>query len=120
MRLQNSRLAVALLCTGIVTVLLAATGCRRDDTSKPSASASAQHASEHAGQVSTGLFRVTVEQVQQWTDDGTPLVLIDSRSDGSWRAAATKASGAIRVPPHAVADRLESIPRDGTIVVYCT
>jgi rhodanese-related sulfurtransferase len=63
---------------------------------------------------------VTIDEVRQWMDEGRTLVFLDSRSDGSWRAGTTKVPGAIRVPPHDIESHLESIPRDHTIVVYCT
>jgi len=83
----------------------------------------ALQACNHGGSRATPLGspeRVTIEQVEAWMAEGRELVLIDSRSDVAWERGATKARGAIRVPPNDVDSVLEQIPRDGALIVYCT
>jgi rhodanese-related sulfurtransferase len=53
-------------------------------------------------------------------DEGRPLAILDSRSAAAWAGGTAKAVGAIRVPPDDVEAHLEDIPRDRTIVAYCT
>jgi rhodanese-related sulfurtransferase len=66
------------------------------------------------------LSKVTVKQVQQWMEEGEPLVFLDSRNEASWSAATTRVPGSLRVPPTDVEPYLSQIPRDRRIIVYCT
>jgi len=63
---------------------------------------------------------VRIGVVQRWMDEGETVVFLDSRSNTAWVSGTTKIPGAIRVPPDDVASHIESIPREGKIVVYCT
>jgi hypothetical protein len=64
--------------------------------------------------------RATTDMVEQWMAEGRTLVVLDSRSDVAWERGTTKAEGAIRVPPNDVDSVVDEIPRDGTVIVYCT
>lgn len=108
MRTQRSHGVPELLLAILAAGVLCTTGCRQDDTARHQVSASAE------------ISRVTVEQVQRWMDEGRALTFLDSRSEGSWRAGKTRVPGSIRVPPYEVEKHLEQIPRDRTIVAYCT
>jgi hypothetical protein len=113
-------LGLSLLCVALAVSIAGVTACRQGDAREARAPGAQHPATERAVPVSTGLSKVTVGQVRQWMDEGRPLALLDSRSDAAWLAATTKAAGAMRVPPLDVEGHLEGIPRDRTIVVYCT
>jgi NhaP-type Na+/H+ or K+/H+ antiporter len=65
--------------------------------------------------------RVTLAELEQLRAAGEPIVLVDARSDKSWRADALIADGAVRMSPDdpvrdATAQRLS---QHATLVVYC-
>jgi hypothetical protein len=64
--------------------------------------------------------RITVEELKAKIAKNEPVVIIDSRSQGSYDGSETKIKGAIRIPLDQVESRLKEIPRDKEIVVYCT
>ena len=64
--------------------------------------------------------RVTVEEVKARMDGGEPLTFVDARSPEAWAKSDVKIKGAIRVPPDEVMDHLGSIPRDRSVIAYCT
>lgn len=68
----------------------------------------------------TDISRMTVGDVQRRLERGERVVFLDSRNPQAWGSAATKLPGAIRVPADEVDAHLDEIPRDGTVVAYCT
>ena len=107
---QRPAVATAIVLAALVAVFAVTTACQRNGSIEkaPEAQATAEPA------------RVNVQQVKEWMDEDVHLAVLDSRSDGGWQAAGTKATGAIRVPPHDVAAHISSIPRDARVIVYCT
>ena len=101
-------------------MLVGATACQRGGTPETGTATTRGGTAEQVVPASTSVTRVTVDQVRQWMDEGRPLAILDSRSAAAWAGGTTKAVGAIRVPPDDVEAHLEDIPRDRTIVAYCT
>jgi len=100
-----------LLATAVLTaVLLGVSACQRSESGKETVPV----------EIAAEPLKVSVQQVRDWMDEGTQLVVLDSRSAGGWDAATSRARGAVRVPPHEVETHLESIPGEGKIIVYCT
>ena len=64
--------------------------------------------------------KITVEDVRARLDRGEDIFFVDTRNPKAWGEAETKLPGAIRVPADQVEQHLADIPRDRTIVVYCT
>ena len=64
--------------------------------------------------------KITVEDVRARLDRGEDIFFVDTRNPKAWGEAKTKLPGAIRVPADQVEQHLADIPRDRTIVVYCT
>jgi hypothetical protein len=64
--------------------------------------------------------RITVDELKEKLAKHEPVTIIDSRSQGSYDATATKIKGAVRIPMDDVKARLKDIPRDKEIIVYCT
>jgi rhodanese-related sulfurtransferase len=64
--------------------------------------------------------RIATDDVKRRLDAGEHVVFLDTRADEAWRKADTQIPGSIRVPPDAVNQHLNKIPRDGLLVTYCT
>lgn len=64
--------------------------------------------------------RVTVDEVKERLDRGEPIAFIDARGQEAWSKSDVQIKGWIRIPADDVAKRLGDIPRDRSIVVYCT
>ena len=64
--------------------------------------------------------RVTVDEVKQRIDRGEQFTFIDTRNPKAWGEAKTKLPGAIRVPAEEVEQHLNEIPRDRSVITYCT
>jgi rhodanese-related sulfurtransferase len=64
--------------------------------------------------------RITVEEAKERMDRGEPLVFVDTRNPEAWAKSSTKIVGAIRVPADEVDEHIHEIPRNRTIVTYCT
>ena len=63
--------------------------------------------------------RISVADAKAKLDRGE-AVFLDTRSAESWQKADAEIPGSIRVPPDAVAEHLDEIPRGRTVVTYCT
>ncbi|XOF32725.1 MAG: rhodanese-like domain-containing protein [Candidatus Electrothrix sp. YB6] len=48
------------------------------------------------------------------------ITILDARSEGGWQAAATKIPGAIRATQATMEKWAADLPKDRTIVVYCS
>ena len=64
--------------------------------------------------------RVTVDEVKERMDRGEAFTFVDTRNPKAWADADTKLPGAIRVPADEVRQQLDQIPRDRTVITYCT
>ena len=64
--------------------------------------------------------RVTAEEVKERMDRGERFTFIDTRNPKAWAEANTKLPNAIRVSADEVEDHLDEIPRDRTVITYCT
>ena len=64
--------------------------------------------------------RVTVDEVKERLDRGEQFTFLDTRNPKAWGQAGAKLPGAIRVPADEVSQHFKEIPRDRTIITYCT
>ena len=64
--------------------------------------------------------RVTVAEVKERMDRGEAFTFVDTRNPTAWGEADTKLPGAIRVPSNEVEQHLDQIPRDRSVITYCT
>jgi rhodanese-related sulfurtransferase len=64
--------------------------------------------------------RVTVDEVSERMSRGEPFAFVDTRNAQAWGEADTKLPGAVRVPADEVDEHLDVIPRDRTVITYCT
>lgn len=64
--------------------------------------------------------RVTVDEVKERLDRGEELVFVDTRNPQAWGESNAKLPGAIRVPANELEQHLGEIPKDHTVITYCT
>lgn len=64
--------------------------------------------------------RVTADELNERLDRGEQFAFVDTRNPKAWGEAETKLPGAIRVPAEEVEQHLSEIPRDRTVITYCT
>jgi sodium/hydrogen antiporter len=64
---------------------------------------------------------LSIEQLRHLWDTGTPLLILDVRTDRTYDPSPTRAQGAVRMPPDHVVERASelNLPRDAWIVAYC-
>ena len=63
--------------------------------------------------------RVTVDEVKERLARGEEFTFVDTRNPKAWAEADTKLPGAIRVPSDEVAQHLDEIQRNRTVITYC-
>jgi len=64
--------------------------------------------------------RITVEELKERIARGEEFAFVDTRNEKAWAEAETKLPGAIRVPADDVEGHLDQIPKDRTVISYCT
>ena len=64
--------------------------------------------------------RLGVDEVLDRLNSGESLTFVDTRNPKAWGEADTKLPEAVRVPADDVVAQLPRIPRDRTIITYCT
>lgn len=64
--------------------------------------------------------RVTADEVKERMDKGEPLAFVDSRSEKSWGEADAQIPGSVRVPPDRAEELVSGVPKDRSVVTYCT
>jgi rhodanese-related sulfurtransferase len=64
--------------------------------------------------------RVTVDEIGERMKRGERFAFLDTRNPTAWGESGQKLPGAIRMPADEVDQRLNEIPRDRTVITYCT
>lgn len=64
--------------------------------------------------------RVTADEVIERRRRGEEMIFLDTRNPKAWAEADTKLPGALRVSADEVQQHLGKIPRNRTIITYCT
>jgi len=64
--------------------------------------------------------RVTVDELRERMARGEEFAFVDTRNENAWSEAQTKLPGAIRVSADEVEKYLDRIPKDRTVITYCT
>ncbi len=64
--------------------------------------------------------RITVDEVKQRLDRGEQFTFVDSRNPKAWVESDKKLPNAIRVPAEELEQHLDEIPKDRTVITYCT
>ena len=64
--------------------------------------------------------RVTVDELKERMDRGEQFTFIDERYPKAWGEADKKLPRAIRIAGEEVEQHLSEIPKDRTVITYCT
>jgi len=64
--------------------------------------------------------RVTVDEVKERMDRGEQFAFVDTRNPKAWAESDQKLPNAIRVPAEELEQHTNEIPRDRTVITYCT
>ena len=64
--------------------------------------------------------RITVAEVMAQLEKQTPIVVVDSRSENSWEGSDKQIKGSVRIPIDQLEARMNELPRDKEIVIYCS
>ena len=64
--------------------------------------------------------RITVDELKERIGREEEFAFVDTRNEKAWAEAETKLPGAIRVPADEVGEHLDQIPKDRTVIIYCT
>ena len=64
--------------------------------------------------------RVTPEEIRERLARKEQLTFVDARNSEAWSESDEKLPGAIRIPADEVAKHVGDLPRDRTIITYCT
>lgn len=64
--------------------------------------------------------RITTDEVKERMDRGEQFAFVDTRNPQAWSQADQKLPNAIRVPAEEFEQYLNEIPRDRTVITYCT
>jgi rhodanese-related sulfurtransferase len=64
--------------------------------------------------------RVTVDEIKERMARGEAFTFVDTRNPKAWAESEMKLPGAIRIPADEVEQHLDKIPRDRTVITYCT
>jgi hypothetical protein len=64
--------------------------------------------------------RITVAELLAQLEKQTPVVVIDSRSEGSWEGSDKQIKGSVRIPIDQLEARMNELPKDKEIVIYCS
>lgn len=63
--------------------------------------------------------RIGVAEAKALVDSGE-AVIVDMVASHVWPSMSRTIRGSIRIPPEEIQDRLSELPRDKTIIAYCT
>lgn len=64
--------------------------------------------------------RITADEVKERLERGEEFTFLDSRNPTAWAESDKKLPHAIRVPDTEVAQHFDEIPKDRTVITYCT
>ena len=64
--------------------------------------------------------RIMVDEVKERMERGERFAFVDSRNPTAWAESDKKLPAAIRVPADQLEQHLDEIPRDRTVITYCT
>ena len=64
--------------------------------------------------------RITIDEVRERLERGEQFTFVDTRNPTAWGESDQKLPNAIRVPAGEVTEHLDEIPKDRTVITYCT
>ena len=70
--------------------------------------------------MSPPVARITPAEVRERLDRGEALLFLDTRSPKAWAESDVMVPGAVRILASEVGNHVKQLPKDRTIVAYCT
>ena len=64
--------------------------------------------------------RITVDEIIKEEKAGKQFTFIDVRNPQAWAESDSKIKGALRIPLDEAEKRIGEIPKDRTVITYCT
>ncbi len=64
--------------------------------------------------------RMTVAELLARLEKHAPIVIVDSRSESSWEGSDKQIKGSVRIPLDQIEARMNELPKDKEIVIYCS
>jgi len=64
--------------------------------------------------------RMTVAELLSRLEKHAPVLIIDSRSEGSWDSSDKQIKGSVRIPIDQIEARSHELPKDKDIIIYCS
>jgi rhodanese-related sulfurtransferase len=64
--------------------------------------------------------RITPTQIKLHMERGEQVLFVDVRNPNAWAASPFQLPGAVRIPLAEIGNHVAELPRDRTIVTYCT
>ena len=64
--------------------------------------------------------RITADEIKERLERGEQFTFLDTRNPTAWAESNQKLPNAIRVPDTEVAQHLDEVPKDRTVITYCT
>ena len=107
------RFLISIAVTAFILGLLACNSVERHLSSAAPANAS----SPASNQQTEGARRITTADLKDLMDKGQVFV-VDVRTEASYKAGRIK--GAVLIPHKEIGARVKELPRDKTIVTYCS
>lgn len=68
----------------------------------------------------TAAPRITAEEAKTRVERGEPIAFVDTRNPKAWAESDVRLPGAVRVPIDEVAKSASRVPRDRSVITYCT
>ena len=63
---------------------------------------------------------VSAAEAKEIYDRKDGVLFVDARNPTAWGESEVKLPGALRIPVDGADEHLEEVPRDSTVVAYCT
>ena len=64
--------------------------------------------------------RITTDEIRERLERGEQFAFVDTRNPTAWAESNTKLPNAIRVASDELPQHLNEIPKDRTVITYCT
>lgn len=64
--------------------------------------------------------RITVDELKERMNRGEQFTFVDTRNPQAWGQSDRKLPNAIRVPANEIEQHLDEVPKDRTVITYCT
>lgn len=63
---------------------------------------------------------ISAAEAKEMFDRGEGVMFVDARNPTAWGESEVKLPDAVRIPVDGAEEHLDEVPRDSTVVAYCT